>query len=600
MDVVAARTPLDPIVSLTVGIAEQPGSFAFFLGSGASRDAGVPTGGEVRLQAMGELYRLHEKTDATLSVPELETWFAASEFGKLSYSGILELMMPDAAVRRDYLAEHFGGREAGETHIRLADLSAQGLVRVFITTNFDRLLEHALQARGIEPVVVTADSELERAPAREHADCFVLKVHGDYLHETIRNTEAELAELEPGITAELAAIVDRYGLVITGYSGGDHAISRVIRRRHARYGMYWVARSLPGQPARTLVEATAGRVILRDSAAEFLHDLQGRLAVFRAHPSGLTPMTINAQTIQLLRDDDRVGLRELVKVERRELFGVARSIVDEYQAVSAPSAEQATEIAERVLAAVDRYRGVLLPLIEHRSAAFEDEIAVLSRLAETRYVDSGPTAWIKFPQWLAWILVNSCGAFAVETDNVAAAGRLLQTAFHERDAAGMPLGLIFPGEAARVVSAVYLAERGITQRAAPWYDLLIESLGESELARTRYAEIGDGDSATRRALNDFGFLRTLYAGFKRGRTIAEWGMFYNGGERIARRLNTDEAFRARVAREVFDMSPEDFEAGAQVAFLDGLPRGAVPAGFASSDARVTFGPAPEDGVGGNG
>ena len=75
-------------------------------------------------------------------------------------------------------------------------------------------------------------------------------------------------------------------------------------------------------------------------------------AVFRAHQSGLTPTTVNAQAIQLLRNDDRVGLRELVKVERREVFAVADSIVDEYQAVSSPSEEQATDIAERVTAAV--------------------------------------------------------------------------------------------------------------------------------------------------------------------------------------------------------------------------------------------------------
>jgi hypothetical protein len=43
--------PLDPIVSLSVAIAEAPGSYAFFLRSGVSRDAGVPTGSE----AFGEL-----------------------------------------------------------------------------------------------------------------------------------------------------------------------------------------------------------------------------------------------------------------------------------------------------------------------------------------------------------------------------------------------------------------------------------------------------------------------------------------------------------------------------------------------------------------
>jgi hypothetical protein len=38
-----AMATLDPIVSLA-GMAEAPGSFAFLLGSGVSRDAGIPTG----------------------------------------------------------------------------------------------------------------------------------------------------------------------------------------------------------------------------------------------------------------------------------------------------------------------------------------------------------------------------------------------------------------------------------------------------------------------------------------------------------------------------------------------------------------------------
>jgi len=113
-------------------------------------------------------------------------------------------------------------------------MAEQGLVRVFVTTNFDRLLEHALQARGIEPVVVASDADLAAAMPREHAQCVVLKPHGDYLRETIRNTPEELAELEPAITVELGEIFSRYGLVVLGYSGADEAIARALRGRSSR------------------------------------------------------------------------------------------------------------------------------------------------------------------------------------------------------------------------------------------------------------------------------------------------------------------------------------------------------------------------------
>jgi hypothetical protein len=40
------------------------------------------------------------------------------------------------------------------------------------------------------------------------------------------------------------------------------------------------------------VEAVGGRVISRPGAAEFLADLQRRLAVFATHPSGQTPLAV--------------------------------------------------------------------------------------------------------------------------------------------------------------------------------------------------------------------------------------------------------------------------------------------------------------------
>ena len=310
-------SPLDPIVSLTVAIAEKPRSFAFFLGSGVSRDAGVPTGTEVLWRAVGELYRTDNVTEETPGPEDLSAWLASTDRADLTYSDILELIAPDPATRRDYLAKHFEGVEPGPTHERLADLAAAGYISVFVTTNFDRLLERALESRGITPVVVTSDADLHTARRREHADCWVLKAHGDYLQQTIRNTPAELAELELEVTRELREVFDRYGVVILGYSGGDEAVANALRARGHAYGLYWVTRSELAEPARSLVEAVGGRLIRRDTAAGFVADLQRRLEVFAAHPTGLTPLTVNAETLSLVRRPDTVGLQELLRKERR-------------------------------------------------------------------------------------------------------------------------------------------------------------------------------------------------------------------------------------------------------------------------------------------
>jgi hypothetical protein len=266
---------LDPIGSLSVAVADAPGSHAFLLGSGVSSDAGVPTAQEVFWRVVAELYRTAHVAEETPGEEEVAAWLGEISLrARLTYSEVLEEIAPDAPTRRAYLAKHFEQVEPGRTHELLAQLVERGLVRVFVTTSFDRLLERALQARGIEPVVVTSDADLASAPSREHADCYVLKTHGDYFQETIRNTPTELAELEPGMTTELQEVFDRYGLVVLGYSGTDEALSHALRRRTSRYGLYWVARAELTEPARGLVEAVGGRLILRPSAAEFLGDLE--------------------------------------------------------------------------------------------------------------------------------------------------------------------------------------------------------------------------------------------------------------------------------------------------------------------------------------
>ncbi len=67
-------------------------------------------------------------------------------------------------------------------------------VRVIVTTNFDRLLEHALDDVGITPTVIASPDAAIGALPLPHTDCTILKVHGDYLAARIRNTERAAIE----------------------------------------------------------------------------------------------------------------------------------------------------------------------------------------------------------------------------------------------------------------------------------------------------------------------------------------------------------------------------------------------------------------------
>lgn len=135
--------PLDPIVSLSAALAEAPGSCACLLGAGVSVDAGVPTAWGIYKDGLRRLYELQAGNADPLTEQQLNEWLETNGHEHLDYSSLLDLIVPDAAVRREWIASYFKDTEPGKTHELLAEIAALGIVKVFITTNFDRLLERA-------------------------------------------------------------------------------------------------------------------------------------------------------------------------------------------------------------------------------------------------------------------------------------------------------------------------------------------------------------------------------------------------------------------------------------------------------------------------
>ena len=539
-------------------MAEAPGSHAFFLGSGVSRDAGVPTGSEVFWQAVGELYRLERTVEETPEQEVLQSWLRETERADSGYSDILELIAPDQGTRRDYLAKHFESIQPGATHERLAELAARGLIKVFVTTNFDRLLEHALQARGIEPVVITSPEDLGRAPAREHARCYVLKPHGDYLQQTIRNTPTELAKLDAEVERELREVFDRYGMVVLGYSGSDEAIATAMRQRRSRYGFYWVARGDLSGDARAIVEAVGGRVIVREGAAEFLIDLDSRLAVFQAHPSGMTPLMVNDQVIALLRRGDTVGLRELLRGERREFEEQLDEVFVGRQS-EPPTEDIALDRHSRLMPVVDRRLASLLPLLLHDEQLFGDELGALAEFAGGQEVRSGYAFWSEGINYAAWWLGYTLGAFAVRERRLSTLAPLFAAEVRNpygRDAQAL-IGSV-PGEAGGKISEAVMNRRDRRRWLAPWFEALKGDLRETGLLVERYPEWIGREGEPERSLIQFDFLLSIALSFADRRAVGHWSMNSRIAEDLARRLHAEPRLRAAVA-QAMDLSLEEFD-----------------------------------------
>jgi hypothetical protein len=260
------------------------GAYALLLGSGVSRSSRIPTGWEIVLGLIRKV--------ATLSgeqcEPDPAAWYAEKFGEQPDYGKLLDMVAKTPSERQQLLRPYFepsadeqgqGVKMPTKAHRAIAKLAMAGYIRVIITTNFDRLMERALEEAGIAPTVLSAADHLEGAVPIAHMKCCVVKVHGDYLDTRIRNTPTELAGYDPRMDAFLARVFDEFGLVTCGWSAEwDTALRANIERAPSRrYSMFWASRGTPSHAAKDLIALRAGQTLPINDADTFFDDLQTKI-----------------------------------------------------------------------------------------------------------------------------------------------------------------------------------------------------------------------------------------------------------------------------------------------------------------------------------
>src|SRR5260370_28889674 len=184
---------IEPITSLAFTVHSGKGVYALLLGSGLSRAAKIPTGWEVTL----DLIRQTAVLAGESAEPDPAAWYRARFKHEPDYSQLLDALAKTPSDRVNLLTRYFepsqhdldqGDKLPTAAHKSIAALIAKGYFRVVITTNFDRLLEQALEALGISPTVISTSDALKGALPLTHARCTVIKVHGDYRDTRIKHT----------------------------------------------------------------------------------------------------------------------------------------------------------------------------------------------------------------------------------------------------------------------------------------------------------------------------------------------------------------------------------------------------------------------------
>lgn len=317
--------PLSPLAMLATSMQAQPGVYALLLGSGVSTSAGVPTGWGVVTELVRRVAAVEDPASIEDAASDPEKWWHDHHGGPLGYSSLLEALAPTPATRQGLLADFFEPSDEerehriktpSRGHLAIAELVKRGSVKVIVTTNFDRLMEQALDAVGIAPQVIARPKAVNGMKPLAHAPATVIKVHGDYLDLGSRNTPAELDQYPEEWVTLLARVFDEYGLIVSGWSAAwDTALVRLIESTpNRRYPLYWDARSGKGANAQKLIAARSGQIIPAAGADELFNELLSALEALDrlAEPPLTTAMAVTRLKRYLPDPVRRIDLHDLV------------------------------------------------------------------------------------------------------------------------------------------------------------------------------------------------------------------------------------------------------------------------------------------------
>jgi hypothetical protein len=258
---------------LTSTFCARPQQFAWFIGAGTSAAAGLPTAWDITWDLKRRYYSREENQD----ISRQDVQLAAVRTRIQSY--MLSKGFPDEGDPGEYTTyfdKVFGQDKERQRQYLTAILSedkvtlsignrvlgallATGRTRAVFTTNFDTVVERAVAevaGRSVAAYHLEGAASASRALSNEEYP-FYCKLHGDFRHETIRNLRDDLKTQNEDLSRALLTAVNRFGLIVAGYSGRDESVMRLLGSALSTpnpypQGLFWTGmKKAPVLPAVT-------------------------------------------------------------------------------------------------------------------------------------------------------------------------------------------------------------------------------------------------------------------------------------------------------------------------------------------------------------
>ncbi|WP_416445723.1 SIR2 family protein [Leeuwenhoekiella sp. A16] len=263
--------------NIAFSIYSNRGIFALLLGSGISRNSGIPTGWDIVIDLIKKIARLENEN----CEQDPEEWYRNKFNEEPDYSNILEKLAATPTERLNILKSYFEGNNDNDLyqptigHKSIAKLIKKGYFRVIVTTNFDRLIEKALLEEGIEPLVIRHPSDIEGTMPLVHSKFVIIKINGDYLDSRFLNTKQELNEYPEDLNNYLLKIFNDFGIISCGWSAKwDIGLLNCLKQcNNFRFSSYWSFVHQLNPELKEIADLRKGNNIQIENADHFFKEL---------------------------------------------------------------------------------------------------------------------------------------------------------------------------------------------------------------------------------------------------------------------------------------------------------------------------------------
>jgi len=413
------------IINLVFSMYYNPGVYALLIGSGVSKTAGIKTGWEIVLDLIGQLAASLQEDPK----PDPETWYETKFNEEPDYSKILEKLTKTSSERMNILKKYFEPTEEEkeqklkvptEAHKAIAQMVKSGYIRMILTTNFDRLLEKAIEEVGITPDVIKSEDDFKGAMPYIHSKYFIVKLHGDYKDTRIKNTSKELSKYSKTTNKFLDEVFDRFGLIICGWSGKwDNALrNTILKSPNKRFQTYWLAKGeLEGEAKEIIQQRRAESVQIENADKIFVEMLEKVKSLGEYERK--SPMSIEAEVIMVKRylvdPKDRIRLHDFIIERTEEVFKELNSERFNFkEEVNKTSFQKRMQNYETV---VEPLIKIMLPIAYYDKGENSYLLTnAINRIANTEKRSSF-TAWSQLQKYPSLLLLYALGLYALSSNN---------------------------------------------------------------------------------------------------------------------------------------------------------------------------------------